>query len=667
MEQVGERGICGRLSDDRFMCLCERRERYDDKMFFDFVAKINRLKENRNNIMVKWGIYEISDRSVSVEQMCDRAMLAANSIKGQYHKYFSFYDDELRSKLLREQAITDVIETALQQKQFVVYLQPKYSLNGDCLAGAEALVRWNHPELGFISPGEFIPLFEKNGFITRLDRYVWDRVCALLRKWMDKRYPIFPVSVNVSRADIYQADLVSVLWGLVQKYKISTADLHLEITESAYTENPGQIIETVDRLRQLGFVIEMDDFGTGYSSLNMLNQMKLDILKLDMKFIQSETAKPVDQGILRFIVGLARWMNLSVVAEGVETREQLERLREIGCDYVQGYFFAKPMSIDQFERMLEQEARENKTSTYHRESGQQKRKYLLVVDEDPAYRSMVRETFAEQFQILEASNVQHTLELVKEKANSMSAVILSMTLPDQGAFVILKQLGENYSAWRIPVLATAPMDSGLEEQALKMDADDFAGKPHTSYSLQKRIMRLLGMTVYQERERRLLDEASRDYLTGLLNRRGFHTAIKNLRQDDLPIAIYLFDLDNLKIVNDSLGHEEGDEILKTFSSLLRSQIRDADILARYGGDEFIVILKRIHSEETALKKGKAICQAFQKLCLSETLPAACSAGVVLCRTDEEVTEKLINQADQALYHAKLENKGGCCLWEAKEI
>ena len=141
----------------------------------------------------------------------------------------------------------------------------------------------------------------------------------------------------------------------VQKYGVATADLHLEITESAYTENPSQIIETVDELRKLGFVIEMDDFGTGYSSLNMLNQMKLDILKLDMKFIQSETAKPVDQDILQFIVGLARWMNLSVVAEGVETREQLERLREIGCDYVQGYFFAKPMPSDQYECMLRTE------------------------------------------------------------------------------------------------------------------------------------------------------------------------------------------------------------------------------------------------------------------------------------------------------------------------
>lgn len=157
------------------------------------------------------------------------------------------------------------------------------------------------------------------------------------------------MSVNISRADIYQADVADVLLGLIRKYRLNPALLHLEITESAYTEDPQQIIDTVAHLRSLGFIIEMDDFGSGYSSLNMLNQMKLDILKLDMKFIQSETAKPLEQGILRFIVELARRLNLSVVAEGVETREQLEHIRDIGCDYVQGYFFAKPMPSAEFE------------------------------------------------------------------------------------------------------------------------------------------------------------------------------------------------------------------------------------------------------------------------------------------------------------------------------
>ena len=348
---VGSRGICGRFNADQFACLMEHSEDYSDEMFIDFTAKVNELSPSKN-IVMKWGIYHINDTTLTIEQICDRALLAVRSIKGQYGVYFARYDDQLRSKLLREQAITDSMAPALADGQFEIYLQPKYRIHDDKLAGAEALIRWNHPEWGMQSPGEFIPLFEKNGFITRLDQFVWNRACEVLRAWDDRGYPKICVSVNVSRADIYNADIADILLKIVEKNGLEPSRLHLEITESAYTENPAQIINTVGHLRELGFIIEMDDFGSGYSSLNMLNEMPIDILKLDMKFIQNETAKPENQGILRFIMGLARWMKLSVVAEGVETKEQLERLREIGCDYVQGYYFAKPMNCESFEALL---------------------------------------------------------------------------------------------------------------------------------------------------------------------------------------------------------------------------------------------------------------------------------------------------------------------------
>lgn len=350
-QRIEGKGICGRLNSDQFACFLEHNWEYEDQMFIEASARINELLEI-HNIVMKWGIYSAEDRTVSVEQMCDRALLAARSIKGQYGKYFAIYDDTLRNQLLREQAITDSMESALAQNQFLVYMQPKYRIKDKSLMGAEALVRWNHPEWGFMSPAEFIPLFEKNGFITKLDQFVWEKACAVLRDLDDKgNYPIC-VSVNVSRADIYNEDLASILNKIVNKYGLSPSRLHLEITESAYTENPKQIIDTVTLLRDQGFIIEMDDFGSGYSSLNMLNDMPIDILKLDMKFIRTETAKPKSQGILQFIINLARWMNLSVVAEGVETKEQLDRLSEIGCDYVQGYYFAKPMPCSQFETLL---------------------------------------------------------------------------------------------------------------------------------------------------------------------------------------------------------------------------------------------------------------------------------------------------------------------------
>lgn len=345
-------GIYGRLNADRFGCLVEHRCEYTQTMFKNVLERITALCEVKN-ITMKWGVYRVHNAEVPVEQMCDRALLAAQSIRGQYGVFYAEYGEELRSKLLREQAITDCMEDALAENQFEIYLQPKYRLQDRKLAGAEALVRWNHPEWGFLPPSEFIPLFEKNGFISKLDQYVWEKTCAVLQNWDDRGFPAIPVSVNVSRADIYMANLTDILAGLMKKYGLSPLRLHLEITESAYTENPMQIIDTAGRLRRLGFPVEMDDFGSGYSSLNMLNDLPIDVLKLDMKFMQSETAKKEGRGILHFIMDLARCMRLSVVAEGVETEKQLEHLKEIACDYAQGYYFAKPMPVREFEALFQ--------------------------------------------------------------------------------------------------------------------------------------------------------------------------------------------------------------------------------------------------------------------------------------------------------------------------
>ena len=348
---LGDHGICGRLSADRFACLIEHREDYSDEMFTQSTARIKSGFGNRN-VVLKYGIYRVEDREVPVEQMCDRALLAVQSIKGQYGKHFAFYDDKLRDTLLHRQAITDGMERALASGQFEVYLQPKFRIADGSLSGAEALVRWNHPEWGLQPPSEFIPLFERNGFITKLDQYVWEQACSLMRRWDLMGFPRIDVSVNVSRTDIRDMDMARVLGGLVERYGLDPSRLHLEITESACKDSADQLVETLHRLRKMGFVIEMDDFGSGYSSLNMLTEMPLDVLKLDMKFIQTEVANPSGDSILGFIVSLARWMELSVVAEGVETREQLERLQADGCDYAQGYFLARPMPVKALEELL---------------------------------------------------------------------------------------------------------------------------------------------------------------------------------------------------------------------------------------------------------------------------------------------------------------------------
>ena len=480
-------GICGRLNSDQFACLLKHRDDYTDDMFIEASILTNGLLD-LHNIVMKWGIYNVEDRSVSIEQICDRALLAARSIKGQYGKYFAIYDDTLRNQLLREQAITDSMESALSQNQFLVYLQPKYRIKDEVLVGAEALVRWNHPVWGFLSPAEFIPLFEKNGFITRLDRFVWEKACAVLHDWDERGYYPMSVSVNVSRADIYNEDLADTLVKIIEKYDLDPSRLHLEITESAYTENPKQIIDTVTTLRELGFVIEMDDFGSGYSSLNMLNDMPIDILKLDMKFIRSEMAKPKSQGILQFIINLASWMNLSVVAEGVETKAQLLRLTEIGCDYVQGYYFAKPMPCQEFEGLLDEYRgagiEEPSTDTEIRNE----LPVLLVADGDEDYRNMVHQAFEGRYRVAGTGDCTDTLAFIA-KHKDIAAVILSLTLPGPDGFKVLKTIQKDRNLWNLPIITTSGPDPELEYMALELGADDFIAKPHLMQSLSKRIQK----------------------------------------------------------------------------------------------------------------------------------------------------------------------------------
>ena len=657
---LGDSGFAGRYAADRFLCLARRdREILDRKQFGHLGIEVSPIM--RGTVM-RWGIYEIVDRSIPVEQMCDRAMLAANSIKGQYDRYFAIYDEKLRDKLLREKAITDSMEAALAEGQFTVYLQPKYSLTGECLAGAEALVRWIHPQFGFMSPGEFIPLFEKNGFISRLDQYVWEQVCALLRDWQDRGLPPMPVSVNISRADVLRMNLAQTLRELIATYGIDPACLHLEITESAYAENSSPIISAVDELRALGFVVEMDDFGSGYSSLNTLSRMRLDILKLDMRFVQSEIAKPAAQSLLGDIVTMAHRLNLSVVAEGIETRDQVLRLQAIGCDYAQGYYFSRPLPIPEFDALRASQMRAPAPAESRRGTDPS---VLLVVDADGDYRRKVHNLFAEQYHILEAADADTALAMITdERQMGICVVVVSTALPERGASRIMDTLRRDPRFWEISVLATmGGSDAARDEMTMAMEADDFLCKRHPLPDLRRRVTRLMDAASFRARESALLDEASRDPLTGLLNRRGLQKAVVSMRRDDLPVTLCLFDLDNLKAVNDTCGHAAGDRMILAFASLLRENTRSGDILCRYGGDEFVVVLKQLDSAETVLRKGEQICRAFKTSLEGEEFTASCSGGMAMCPEKERPGAWLIDRADRALYYAKRQMKGACTLWQ----
>lgn len=350
LDTIGENELCGHAGADNFFILIDSNE-YSEGSIKAIVNKLNSYSIPIN-IVMRFGVYMINDITMPIDKICDRAKLAVDTYEGNYDSFITYYDDSIREKLLREHMITNAMKRAVEEKQFVIYYQPKFDLNSECVIGAEALVRWKHPEFGFLSPGEFIPIFEKNGFISELDYYVWDCVCQKIASWVETGHSLMPISVNVSRVDLYNPKLPQLLFDLINKYKIPIQYLHLEITESAYTDNAKQMIDIVNEIRKIGFVIEMDDFGTGYSSLNMLSDLPIEILKLDMSFLRNNVGRSSGRSVIQFVINLAKWLGLFVVAEGVETQEQAIFLRNMGCDYAQGYYYSKPVDDSDFEKLL---------------------------------------------------------------------------------------------------------------------------------------------------------------------------------------------------------------------------------------------------------------------------------------------------------------------------
>lgn len=275
-----------------------------------------------------------------------------DTVKTSYVKPYAYYNNTMRENIVMEQMLMSECDAAIRENQFEVYYQPVCNALDGSIISAEALVRWQHPEKGMISPGIFIPLFERNGYISVLDRYIWDKVCAMLKRRREQNLDVVPISMNVSRVDFYSHSLCDDIIKIVEKYGLEPQLLRLEVTESSYSDNPQTVMETVKKLQDYGFTIMMDDFGSGYSSLNTLKDLPVDILKIDMKFMDDLDKGGKSAIILESIVRMTKWMSLRAVAEGVETEDELNFLKSIECNYIQGYYFYRPMPEKDFEELL---------------------------------------------------------------------------------------------------------------------------------------------------------------------------------------------------------------------------------------------------------------------------------------------------------------------------
>lgn len=349
----GKQQMSARMSGDVFMLLTP----YENKE--DLLATVSELQHTLKNFReysyeFVFGIYLIDDRSISVRAMCDCAAMARQSIKKNALESIAFYDKGMQNAIKERKFIESHMNEALKNNEFIIYLQPKFSISSGEAIGYESLVRWQSSERGMIYPDGFIPLFEENGFITKLDAYVWECTCMVLRDWIDRHLSPLPISVNVSRANLDDETFLDVLDGLIEKYSLPKHLLELEITESI--ENDATLRMT-EKIKEHGFVLLMDDFGSGYSSLNTLQDTRFDVLKLDREFFSTHMSNERGKKIIMHTISMSKDVGLGLIAEGVETDDQAQFLEDCGCDTAQGYLYAKPMPVQEAEKYLKDTAK----------------------------------------------------------------------------------------------------------------------------------------------------------------------------------------------------------------------------------------------------------------------------------------------------------------------
>ncbi len=347
-EKGAGNSVLGRIAGDRFVQIVLKKD-FDEKYLLDNIKILCSLMEDRiYKLHVYAGVYEIKDVNEPVQTMYDKANMAIERIKGDYNQVISYYDESDMKRLMHEKSIVAEFDKALENGEFCMYLQPQLDSRG-ALLGAEALVRWNHPKRGLLYPDSFIGILEKTGIIYKLDNFIWEKAAEKIKEWNAAGYEDYHISVNISAKDFYYLDLYKVLTDIVRRYGIAPKHLNLEITETVIMSDVKMHMEILDRLQKFGFQIEIDDFGSGYSSLNTLKDIKADLLKIDMLFLRETDNQERSRKILKFIITMAKALNMDVITEGVETEKQLDFLSGIGCEMFQGFYFSKPIPVDKFE------------------------------------------------------------------------------------------------------------------------------------------------------------------------------------------------------------------------------------------------------------------------------------------------------------------------------
>lgn len=558
----------------------------------------------------------------------------------------------------------DDINQAFDNNEFCFYLQPKCNAETGAIVGAEALVRWNHPEYGLVSPGEFIPLLERESMVTRFDLFIWRSVCEMLSRWDGEGRNLVPVSVNVSMTDIEAIDVARVLGDLLDRFSIDARLLQVEITESAIAHNMDVVEETIRDLHARGIAVLMDDFGSAYSSLNMLKDINVDAIKLDMKFVDlnaDNAAKGLK--IIESVIDMAYQLRLSIIAEGAQTAEQVSKLRELGCMYIQGYYFYRPLTVGKMEDLLE-----------HRPDDQ----HFWNISKDLMHRDYRMSTNGRS--MLESSSLSaHIFEILNKGVAELSRLNLitgeyrtikrDPKLPD-----VYADDFHDYCHALVSKRIIHPDDAGefLKHTRLSDLRDQLFSKKKSEFTYFRSEVEaktsviafgmlvppdcseanpwavvLIGFDLSLDLIAKNMKEIYRqDSLTGLLNRNAYDSDVEQLRSADIGAVVCVYaDMIGLHEVNNHLGHKQGNRMLCEFADAARAFFGD-DRLYRIGGDEFVII----SSAHTEVQTRKQLNYMRERL---HTQGCEISVGVASSESTSDLP-KIIEQAENEMRREKKE-------------
>lgn len=654
--RTGEDSFCFMLKNRKPDEICARLDR-----IYDAVNRHNQSGSEPYLLQMRFGVYLPDNREEDIKAIQGKAVLAR--LSGSSERRYHFYDRKLQENAGREREVAQSIDHALQTSEFVVYYQPKIRVLDQRIAGAEAFIRWRHPQRGLLSPDMFLPLAEQYQKAYRIDQFVFHEACRTINRWMKQGKEICPISINLSRAALEQSGFADECFEVCNKFAVDPAQFEFEIKESLLLENPERSRSMLERLHALGFRCAVDNFGSNLASLQMFGRLDIDTIKLDNSFFTGENDNRRGRYIIESILKLATQLHIQTVATGVEKRGQTQYLQQVACDMMQGFYYFKPMPLERFES----EVYDNDTLKYAENSTdgsneQADKKHSAIGAKVQTTSSIILFSYLPEEDTVEFSEAFSPVLGNQKKVDNALALFRTTDLihqNDKEDFFRLLERSQREDGWVENTLRfyMAQGRYGWLELRMRQERMNHGSVINGA---------MLNISEWKNEVDRWKEKATRDTLTGLYNREFFENNTRTqLEKSSYTSAAMMFiDVDDFKRVNDTLGHMFGDDVLCYVAKQILGVFRHTDIIARYGGDEFVVFAPSIHREvlEDRLKK---LCGAFRFPYRNDVMEykVSVTVGAAMYPQDGTDYETLLDHADCALYEAKSRGKDQFVLYE----